>query len=141
MYLIGVNRKNIILRELFSPEVTIYNVEKMSGYQIRLDFLPSFQSQIINDILYLIDINKTKIHKYTLLGKYIESIKFCEGNILIFDSEVIIQHNNSLSYYDLEGHKLGTAELDVHVRSFRATTNHVYIIDSLGILSIYDRVF
>jgi hypothetical protein len=133
--------KNIMFTAMSFRKIVVYNIDKKSICHIKqLNFRCSYRSRIVGDILYLIDADNIEIYKYTLSGNIIGSIEIYEKQIEMCDHEIITLHNNLLSYYDFDGHKLKTVELIASVESFQVTTNYVYVIDKSNTLNIYERV-
>jgi hypothetical protein len=116
-------------------------------------FQASNESEIIGNIVYLVNRNYPIIHKYLLSGKHIGDIELkkiirSECTIKIRRDEIVVAQNKKILFYDLEGSALATTQInekmgkanDGWVTQFSVTSKYVYIVDSKKKMHIYKRI-
>jgi hypothetical protein len=141
--ILTLNEKYIVAHN--ASEIYIYSINKKTELKkFTINFvLSDTETKIIDDIIYLVNQEKPKIHKYGISGNHIGDIEFDLqdwGNHMttILRDEIVFTHYNKIKFYDSNGIHLNTISFDVRNMYCFVTDNDVYV--SIRNIDIYKRV-
>jgi hypothetical protein len=134
----------------YSNKISVLDIKKMNIIcTIEPEHQVTFEIAIINNVIYITKNNIPEILKFKISGEYYNRISFkkdfpqntwVHSRVRIIGNEIVITRDETILFYDLDGHKLGESVINQHTQNRPFVTPNYVCIRQDRIFYKYKRV-